>query len=124
MLVVVAILAMTTAIAFPLAAGAYEHLAVQVSRSAVAADLRTVRSTAQRTDSVVSLQVFDDGRRYRAGGRDVLLPAGIRLTAQPARITFYPTGTAEEAQLRLTPSRGAALSLRVEAGAGLVRNTP
>ena len=124
MLVVVALLAMSTAIAFPLAAGCYERLAAQVARSAVAADLRSVRSLAQRTDVPVSLQVFDDGRRYRAGDRDVLLPASMRLSAQPARITFFPTGVAEGAELRLAPLHGAALTLSVEVGSGLVRNGP
>ncbi len=124
MLVVVAILAMTTAIVFPMGAGVYERLAARVARSAVAADLRRVRSEAQRTDAPLALQVFDDGRRYRAGERDVLLPATLRLSASPSRITFFPTGVPEGAELRITPAHGPALALVVEPGSGLVREAP
>ena len=124
MLVVVALLAMSAAIAFPMAAGAYERLTAIVARSAVAADLRAARSAALRTDDPVAMQVFDDGRRYRVGDRDVLLPANVRLTAAPSRITFFPTGAAEPAHLQIASRGGVSLALEVEAGSGLVRLRP
>ena len=92
MLVVVGILGLLTAVAFPAVRPTLAHIAAESARSDLAANLRSARAQAIRRDATVSVQISPTARGYAWNGRRVDLPGGARLVADTASISFAGDG--------------------------------
>jgi len=104
-LVVVAITALLSALAFPMFHAQSDAAHLKSGSHALVADLRRARAAAILLDRPVTLTPVPDGWSWD-GGADHL-DARLRLTAQQP-VTFYPDGSATAADLTLGAAGNAA----------------
>ena len=116
MLVVVAILGMTTALVFPAWVSPLRRIQLYEARAALVAHLRDARSLSLRSGEVVSLEPAADGRGYGWGTRRVYAPAPVSVAGDP--ITFYADGSSSGGTLKLS-ERERTMSVAVDPVTGL-----
>ena len=132
LLVVLAIIAMVTAVALPSLSHRRGPDAATAARDIAAALMATrAHAMATRRPAVFTVDLAD-GRFHVPGGRDGALPAGLGLTlvtsagqaaGHVGAITFYPDGGATGGRLRLT-GRGHDADIEVDWLTGAVRHAP
>ena len=120
MLVVVGILGLLTAVAFPAVRPTLAHIAAESARSDFAANLRSARAAAIRRDAAVTVEIAPVARGYVWNGRRVDLPGGARLVADTAAVSFAGDGASSGGHFAIAWD-GRALDVDVERGAGVVR---
>ncbi|MFB0874332.1 MULTISPECIES: GspH/FimT family pseudopilin [unclassified Sphingobium] len=118
-LIAVAISVLIASIAFPAMDSAWESSRQTSAASTLLANLRVARAQAVRGGQPVAMAISADGRRYSIGATVVDLPDPLVLRARPARISFYPDGSASAAQLALTGPRATQM-LHIRPVTGLV----
>lgn len=117
LLVVMAGLALLSALALPWYSGAADALRFRTAMRGVAADLRQARNAALAGGAPVELAFDPEGRGYGIpGGAWIALPADIALAwadgplaRAPFRLGFYADGSATGGELRLAGPRQAAV---------------
>jgi len=117
LLVVMAGLALLSALALPWYSGAADSLRFRTAMRGVAADLRQARNAAFAGGAPVELAFDPEGRGYGvSGGGWITLPADIALTwtdgplaRAPFRLGFYADGSTTGGELRLAGPRQAAV---------------
>lgn len=95
MLVVVAVTALISTLAFPHIQQNLGSMALRQAASALEANLRIARAQALRGGDSVVVAVAPDGRSYGwLTGPQTPVPGAVSLNAKPNRaIAFYPDGT-------------------------------
>ena len=105
-MVVIAILAMIGAIAFPEMRAGLSRVAFQQAAAGLRADLRMARAQALNTGERVDLEVAADGASYGwTPGPHRVLVDGLRLSSPDGATSFFPDGSASGGRLRLTGGR-------------------
>jgi len=125
LLVVMAGLALLSALALPWYSGAADALRFRTAMRGVAADLRQARNVALGGGAPVELAFDPEGHGYGlAGGAWIALPTGLvlgwadgPLARAPFRLIFFPDGSATGGELRLAGPRQAAI-VRIDALTG------
>ncbi len=108
-LVVIAITALISAIAFPKLHNFGDTARLRSESAALVADLHRARAAAIHLDRPITLTARADGWRWD-GGEEHLAPP-LRLT-MPEPITFYPDGSASGGDATLaSPGRSARVSI-------------
>lgn len=123
-LVVMALTAMLSAVAFPRFDDALDRLRLSQASAMIASDLKRARGEAQRRGAA-SFAVGADGGSYAvAAGRAVALPDGARLSTRDGRpLAFFADGSSTGGVLLLQEGRRRML-LSVDAATGLVQDEP
>ncbi len=120
MLVVVGILGLLTAVAFPAVRPTLAHIAAQSARSDLAANLRSARAQAIRRQATVNVQISPTARGYVWNGRRVDLPGGAHLMTDTGALSFAGDGASSGGHFAIAWD-GRALDVDVEPGTGVVR---
>ena len=108
-LVVVAITAAISAIAFPSLRQGLAHAAFVQASTGIRADLRMARAQALSTGAAVDIQVAPDGHSYGwTPGPQRALLEGLSLTPAGPAVRFYPDGSASGDALVLRNGRAMA----------------
>ena len=123
MLVVVGILGLLTAVAFPAVRPALAHIAAESARSDLAANLRRARAQAIRRQATVEVQITPTARGYVWNGHRVELPGGAHLTADIGGLSFASDGASSGGHCAIAWD-GRALDVDVDPGTGVVRLEP
>ncbi len=120
-LVVMALTAMLSAIAFPQLDDAVDRLRLSQASAMIVSDLQRARGEAQRRGAA-SFAIRADGRSYVvAAGRAVALPNGARLSTRDGRaLAFFADGSSSGGVLLLQDG-GRRVLFGVDAATGLVR---
>lgn len=121
-LVAVAILALISAVAFPLARGDAPGGRVRTESAALVADLRRSRAAAIRLGRPVTLAADADGGGWRWDGGALRTSPGVTLRSA-APVTFWPDGSAQGGPLTLGAARGGAVTLEVDRATGVLGAT-
>lgn len=119
MLVVVALMALTSGLVFANFRPALDRTVLEAARSELAQTLDRARARALRTGAPDAVELAEDGSAYASGGRTVVLPPGVRLEGDRTAVLFSPNGLTQGAHLALL-RRGRRLGLEVSAGGGVV----
>jgi general secretion pathway protein H len=117
-LVVVAIMAMVTAIIAPNMMKSMDTLTLHESARLLQADLRVARATAIRTGQKVDLEATNGGREYDWIGGSRILPPSVALKMSN-KLTIFPDGSVDPASITLT-SRQRDIALAVDPVTGAV----
>lgn len=105
-MVVIAIMVMIGAIAFPELRAGVARATFQQAAAGLRADLRMARAQALGTGARVDLVIAEDGASYgwTPGPRRVLV-GDLRLAPAGVSASFFPDGSATGGHLRLTAGR-------------------
>jgi len=119
-MVVVAIAAMIAVIAFPQMRAGLTWARVQQAAAGLRADLRIARAQALTSGARVELVIADDGSGYgwTPGPRRSLVE-GVRVTPAGSSTSFFPDGSTQGGQLRLTAGR-LGLDIVIQPATGVV----
>jgi general secretion pathway protein H len=108
-LVVVAIAAAISAIAYPNLRQGLAHAAFVQASTGIRADLRMARAQALSTGTTVQIELAPDGHGYGwTPGPQRALLEGLSLTSAGSAIRFYPDGSAAGDALELSNGRAMA----------------
>ncbi|MGZ8362373.1 MAG: pilus assembly FimT family protein [Caulobacteraceae bacterium] len=119
-LVVLAITAMISAVAFPNLTRGLDRMALRQAERALTADIAEARARAIRGGSPVLFNVAADGRSYGwSGSARRSTPSSVSVSLEPSVLSFSQDGGATPGQIRLTSVAGAA-SLTIDPVTGSV----
>ena len=101
MLVVVALLAMISGLAFADFRPALQRMALDAAGTELGYTLAQARATALRTSAPQSVALAQDGSTYDYAGRRTRLPNSTRLRSDQSEIRFSPNGLSDGARVEL-----------------------
>lgn len=120
MLVVLAITALITAIAFPSLERAMRSQSFEAAANAIELGLRQARADAVSRGRPVRFALGADRRSVVVGGGAIAIPDGIVVTLPTQGVAFFGDGTSNGGRIDLVGS-GRARRLMVDPGSGAVR---
>lgn len=101
-LVVLAIMAMITGLAFPRVDRMLDSARFDSARSIAMAAVRGARAEAIRTDAMVLVEASGDAHSLLGNGRVIAtMPTAVRVDAGPEQARFYGDGSATAGSFRL-----------------------
>lgn len=122
-LVVVAITALISGLAFPAMRSAIDGQEFRTARGVVELTLRETRAKAIRSGSPVAFRVMNGGAAMAIdGGGETPLPQLLRL-APAQNVTFFPDGTSDGATLFLA-GKARSVNFTIFPTTGLITVTP
>ncbi len=119
MLVVLAIVGLTSALAFPEMDRVMESLRLKHARADVVAKVAAARAEAQSSGIPSSIKIGSGGTSIILGDTHPhMIAEGINLTGKPDQIRFYPDGSTTGGTFRLASSlRSSIITISRETGA-------
>jgi prepilin-type N-terminal cleavage/methylation domain-containing protein len=119
MLVVLAIVGLTSALAFPEMDRVMESLRLRHARTDVVATVAAARAEAQNSGIPSSIKIGSGGTSIILGDTSPqMIAQGINLTSKPDQIRFYPDGSTTGGTLRIASSlRSSIITISRETGA-------
>lgn len=119
MLVVLAILALVTGIAFPALERGMRGVGFEVSADAVELGLRQARADAVARGKPTRFALGADGRSVVSGGGAITIPDGVTVTLPTRGVAFFGDGTSNGGRIDLVGA-GRRRALIVDPGSGAV----
>jgi prepilin-type N-terminal cleavage/methylation domain-containing protein len=123
MLVVLGILGLITALAFPAWRSPLQRVQLYEARAALVSHLRTARAESIRQDAPVTFELTDGGRGYGWGQSRTALPPGVVIDAQPGAIAFFADGSSSGGVLKVS-GHDRSLAVEVDPASGLTEAPP
>lgn len=120
-LVVIAVLALISALAFPHIERTLGNVQFASARTAVEGAVQSARAEAMRTDAQVLLQASDDGHALLRNGRVVtFLPSSVRVETGENEPRFFGDGSAAGGRIDVISERRRS-ELLITEGTGVAR---